>query len=275
MSTTIEQIDAWRGKRENEHLEFKEAKNQFNFESLLAYCVAIANEGGGVLLLGIANHPPRAVVGTRAFPDPSKTTKGVLDKLHFRVNIEEVQHPDGRVLVFHIPPRPTGHPRDLDGTYYMRSGESLVPMTPDQLNRIFDEGKDKLSGLGMFGYTLLTCLVLVSMAIGFRKLSEAEIQPKINRDMPSAPQPAEQRSDDARAATSTKPSPQPKSRRVDWHEKQNWRKYLRVGMSEATVRELFGEAEQIKVYETIETWRYGSGEVEFYNGTLHSWSEPD
>jgi diguanylate cyclase (GGDEF)-like protein len=138
--TTAEQIDAWRAATsENEHLEFKEAKNQFDFQDLLAYCVALANERGGVLLLGVANKPPRPVVGTKACSNVVKTTEALFNKLRFRVDVEEVQHPDGRVLVFHIPPRSIGQPYHLDGRYLMRSGESLVPMSPDQLRQIFDE----------------------------------------------------------------------------------------------------------------------------------------
>jgi hypothetical protein len=138
--TTPEQIDAWRAaKSETGHLEFKEAKNQFNSNDLLKYCVAIANERGGKLLLGIADKPPRPVVGTKAFPNPIKTSEQIFNKLRFCVDIEEVEHPNGRVLVFHIPSRPIGHPYELDGAYYMRSGESLVTMTPDRLKQIFAE----------------------------------------------------------------------------------------------------------------------------------------
>ncbi len=41
-----------RGIEEDEHLEFKEAKRYFDFEKLVRYCVAIANEGGGKIILG-------------------------------------------------------------------------------------------------------------------------------------------------------------------------------------------------------------------------------
>jgi len=58
----------------------------------------------------------------------------------FRVDIEAVAHPDGRVLVFSIPSRPRGTAYHLDGAYLMRSGEALVPMSEDQLRRIFAEG---------------------------------------------------------------------------------------------------------------------------------------
>lgn len=139
---TPQQIDAWRAaKFEDEHLEFKEAKSQFDFDKLLKYCVALANERGGKLLLGIEDKPPRLVVGTNAFRNPQKTAEDIFNKLGFRVDVEEVQHPDGRVVVLHIPSRPLGHPYELDGSYWMRSGESLVSMTPEQLKQIFAEDK--------------------------------------------------------------------------------------------------------------------------------------
>lgn len=50
-------------------------------------------------------------------------------------------HPDGRVVVFHIPSRPRGTAYHLEGTYFMRAGEELVPMSEDQLRRIFAEGE--------------------------------------------------------------------------------------------------------------------------------------
>src|SRR5690606_14697894 len=96
--------------------------------------------GGGVLVLGIADTPPRNVVGSQAFPDLVKTSEDLFRALGFRVDIEEVLHPAGRVLVFHIPSRPRGSAFHLDGKYLMRSGQSLVPMSQDQLRRIFAEG---------------------------------------------------------------------------------------------------------------------------------------
>lgn len=141
MTTTPEQIDLWR-KTPSEHqrLELKEAKTQFDNRKLYQYCVALANEGGGYLLLGIADKPPRPVVGTQAFNDPVGMEAKLFQVLGFRVDIEEVAHPDGRVLVFHIPGRPRGTAYHLDGAYLMRSGEELVPMSEDQLRRIFAEG---------------------------------------------------------------------------------------------------------------------------------------
>ena len=142
MTTTPEQIDLWRkSPSEFQRLEFKEAKSQLDNRRLYEYCVALANEGGGRLLLGIADKAPRPVVGTQAFRDPVEMAEKMFQAIGFRVDIEEVTHPDGRVLVFHIPTRPRGTAYHLDGKYLMRSGESLVPMSEDQLRRIFAEGE--------------------------------------------------------------------------------------------------------------------------------------
>jgi ATP-dependent DNA helicase RecG len=141
VTTTPEQIDLWRRlPSETQRLEFKEAKSQYDTRKLLKYCVALANEGGGCLVLGVADKPPRAVVGTQAFADTLGTAAKVFHTLGFRVDLEEVAHPGGRVVVFHIPSRPRGTAYHLDGTYLMRSGEELVPMSEDQLRRIFSEG---------------------------------------------------------------------------------------------------------------------------------------
>lgn len=142
MSTTPAQIDLWRQvPSENQRLEFKEAKNQFDWQKLCEYCVAIANEGGGHLVLGVADRTPRPVVGTHAFPNVANTQEQLFQKVGFRVDIEEVSHPDGRVLVFQVPSRPRGTAYHLNGRYLMRTGSALSPMSEDQLRRVFAEGE--------------------------------------------------------------------------------------------------------------------------------------
>jgi predicted HTH transcriptional regulator len=181
--TTVEQIDAWRkAESETENLEFKEAKERFGFPDILSYCVAIANERGGILLLGISNKPPRPVVGTKAYPSVERLKKDILDRLHFRVDVEAVPHPDGRVLVFHIPSRPTGHPYHLDGAYFMRCGESLVPMTTDQLQQIIEEEMSPLAKkiLYMIGAIAVFTLLLL-IYLGTEHLWRTESQPSANK----------------------------------------------------------------------------------------------
>lgn len=147
--TNLDTINHWlTSPAENEHLEFKEAKQQFDTTKLLRYCVALANEGGGHLVFGVTDKPPRQVVGSQAFATVSdlNTIKArIVEKLRIRVDIVELTHSDGRVLVFEIPSRPMGQPLNFDGAYLMRAGEGLVPMTPDQLKRIFAEGEQEWS----------------------------------------------------------------------------------------------------------------------------------
>lgn len=135
----LEDLRVWMDSVEAERLEFKEAKSNFDFEKLVRYCIALANEGGGVLVLGVTDKRPRKVVGTRAFEDLERTKGQLVDRLHLRVDADAIEHPDGRVVAFRIPGRPLGVPLHYDGAYLMRAGESLVAMTADRLRRIFDE----------------------------------------------------------------------------------------------------------------------------------------
>jgi ATP-dependent DNA helicase RecG len=142
MTTTPAQIDTWRKvPREHHTLEFKEAKTDFDKIKLYRYCVAIANEGGGKLLLGIADKIPRPIVSTDAFHSPQAIAEKIFTALSFRVDVEELDHPDGRVVIFHIPSRPMGTAYNYQGAYLMRSGEELVPMSEDRLRQIFAEGQ--------------------------------------------------------------------------------------------------------------------------------------
>jgi len=142
MAITPGQIDKWiQAASEHQNLEFKEAKDHLGTEKICEYCVAIANEGGGVLLLGISDKRPRQLVGTSAIENPVKMSQKLFNNLGFRVNVEAVNHCDGRVVVFQIPARPKGSAYHLRGRYLMRSGEELISMSEDRLRVIFDEGK--------------------------------------------------------------------------------------------------------------------------------------
>lgn len=51
---SLQTLDRWLASApENEHLEFKEAKQQYDTGKLLRCCVALASEGGGHLLLSV------------------------------------------------------------------------------------------------------------------------------------------------------------------------------------------------------------------------------
>lgn len=93
---------------EGTKLEFKEASRRFGFEELLRYCVAMANEGGGKIVLGVTDGRPRQVVGTAAFPEPGRTEASIYQEIGRQVRIEEFDHENGRVLIIHVPPRMPG-----------------------------------------------------------------------------------------------------------------------------------------------------------------------
>jgi len=139
MESLLDQLRELMQVDEGEHLEFKEAKTNFDSRKLVKYCGALANEGGGTLVLGVTNRKPRRVVGTTACRDVPGVKRQLLDALRLRVDVDEIIHADGRVLVFRVPSCPIGMPISCDGGYWMCSGDSLVAMTPGQLKRIFDE----------------------------------------------------------------------------------------------------------------------------------------
>ncbi|MGH9872956.1 MAG: AlbA family DNA-binding domain-containing protein [Pyrinomonadaceae bacterium] len=142
MPTTFEELEQWmQVPKETEGLEFKKAKDNYSGEKLMNYCVAIANERGGKFILGVTDDLPRKVTGTNAVSNCQGMQRKILDTLRFDVRVEELQHPDGRVVIFHIPSRPIGMALEYKGKYLMRSGEDLRPMPPERLRAIFDEGK--------------------------------------------------------------------------------------------------------------------------------------
>jgi ATP-dependent DNA helicase RecG len=151
---TLDQLRIWLSARENEHLEFKEARSGFHFEKLAKYCAALANEGGGSIVLGVTDRRPRRVVGSAAFENLERTKAGLVERLRLKVEATELSHPDGRVVVFSVPARPVGIPISVEGAYWMRAGEDPVPMTGDMLHGIFDENRPDFSAEVCSGATL-------------------------------------------------------------------------------------------------------------------------
>jgi len=129
-SDKITSLEQWMQEKEGENCELKEAKGGFHFESLCQYCCALANEGGGRIILGVTDIRPRKVVGTQAFEQPKRTRKGLCERIPLSIDFEEIHHPDcnpgSRVLVFHVPPRPVGIPMKYDGRYLRERKEDEV-----------------------------------------------------------------------------------------------------------------------------------------------------
>ena len=90
--------------RESEdHIEFKEAKRNYPFAGgkhvdpkdrrrcVLGYIVALANEKGGRLVLGMADHMPHAVVGSDfAENEVGELTEEIYERLGIRIEATEL-----------------------------------------------------------------------------------------------------------------------------------------------------------------------------------------
>lgn len=139
MPTTATEFQRYLDAPEGDRLEFKSATGGFHFDKLVKYCVALANEGGGKIILGITDRRPRSVVGTQAFAEPGRTEAGLYQRLHCRIEIEEYHDAGQRVLIVHVPSRPLGSALQDGGTYWMRAGDDLAPMAADRLREIFLE----------------------------------------------------------------------------------------------------------------------------------------
>lgn len=139
MHTTPEQLMQWLAEPEGLQLEFKEAKNRYDFDKLVGYCVALANEGGGKIILGVTDRRPRQIVGTTAFDEPGRTEAGLHHRLSHRIPVEEMLLPEGRVLVVHVPSRLPGTAWHFEGRYLKRAGDDLTPLGSAELQAMFAE----------------------------------------------------------------------------------------------------------------------------------------
>jgi ATP-dependent DNA helicase RecG len=124
---------------EGSRVEFKSASGGFEFENLAKYCVAFANEGGGTIVLGVTDERPRQVIGTGAFKEPGRTEAGLYERLGHRIPINEYHHEGKRVLIVRVPARLPGTAWHYNGSFLMRAGDAMVPMSDEQLRRIHSE----------------------------------------------------------------------------------------------------------------------------------------
>ncbi len=137
--TTSEQLERYLSEPEGTRIEFKEAKNRYDFDKLTDYCVALANEGGGLIILGVSDKRPRQVVGSQAFSEPGRTEAGLHQRLNHRIPVEEIHHHGKRVLLIHVPSRLPGCAWNHDGRYLKRAGDELTTLDDHELKTIFAE----------------------------------------------------------------------------------------------------------------------------------------
>ena len=139
---------------EGEHLEFKEASTSYDEQKLARYCCALANEGGGKLVLGVTDARPRVVIGSAAYPQIERVRRTLMDRVPLNIAVRTLDADGKRVLIFDVPPRPIGTPMQVDGTYWSRNADSLVPMPADRLLAIFAESDTDFSARICPGLTM-------------------------------------------------------------------------------------------------------------------------
>lgn len=133
-------LDALLQQREGNNLEFKSATDSYRLEKAIEYAAALANEGGGYLILGV--NDDRVVLGTKAFDDVMEVERRIFETIRIKVQVRQLAYRSLRVLVLAIPARRKGEPIGISGRFLMRAGESLVGMSSHRLAEIFAEGKD-------------------------------------------------------------------------------------------------------------------------------------
>ncbi len=129
---------------ENEVVEFKEAKTQYNKDNLGEYFSALSNEANlkgqpnAWIIFGIKNN--KSIVGTIISDDQLNDYKNEMAQhTSPRISFEETERidMDGKnVILCKIPAAPQGQPVSWKGHYYGRDGESLGALHDNERDRI-------------------------------------------------------------------------------------------------------------------------------------------
>lgn len=154
--------------RESEdHVEFKAARKNFPFtggssnkqterrKCVLGYVVALSNEGGGMLVLGMSDNHPHQVVGTDFAENKiGEKIDAIYSNLQIRVEVEELHEGSNRVLVIKVPKRPIGKPLKFEGVALMRVGDSLRNMSDEEMLKVLLEQEPDFSAKICNGLTI-------------------------------------------------------------------------------------------------------------------------
>jgi len=139
-------------KESEDKVEFKKAETQYNYNSgrrsVLGYVVALANEGGGKLILGVQENKNglNTITGSIAWSgQEGKLKEDIFRDKQIRVDTEVLYEGANRVLIINIPSRPIGKTLKFEDVPLMRVGEDLLPMSDEQLFKILQEQEPDFS----------------------------------------------------------------------------------------------------------------------------------
>jgi ATP-dependent DNA helicase RecG len=138
---------------ETELVEFKEAKEGYDFGKIGKYFSALSNEANlkgktcAWLIFGVNRH--HAIVGSNYRTDRKdldSLKKEIGDKTTPNISFMEIYELfklDGRVVMFQIPAAPRGIPVAFEGFYYGRLNESLVALNIEKIDRIRNQALNR------------------------------------------------------------------------------------------------------------------------------------
>lgn len=162
---TIEQLKTMR--ESEDHVEFKAARKNYPYNGgsksdprvrrrcVLGYVVALANERGGLLVLGMEDRFPHKVCGSDfAAGEEGKLMDAIYNALGIRVNAYSLEEDGKRVLIIDVPSRPIGKLLKYEEVPLMRIGESLRPMSDAEMLSILTEQEPDYSAMICKGLTI-------------------------------------------------------------------------------------------------------------------------
>ena len=154
---TIQQLKMMR--ESEDHVEFKKGEGgnvQYDGSNknkasdrrrcILGYVVALCNEGGGNLVIGMHDQYPHQVIGTTQAKDAvGQLESDIYRDVGIRPHVYELYEGDKRVLVINVPGRPVGKVFKFEDVPLMRVGEELRPMDDKTYLSIIQEQEPDFS----------------------------------------------------------------------------------------------------------------------------------
>lgn len=174
---------------ESEVVEFKEATNDFDKNKIGQYFSAISNEANlkqkqyGWLVFGVRNKG-KQIVGSDyrdthgldiLKQEISEETTGNISYIDIFEIYPETNNERKRVIMFQIPAAITATPTAWKGHYYGRNGESLGPLSVEELERI--RGQEKKD----WSKQILENATISDLDVNALKIAREKYKEKMNR----------------------------------------------------------------------------------------------